>query len=70
MFWISAKLTLVMLCVVPPVSLGAVSVLESHHLPADSLEQVFYGRYLRKLSNLTQEAIGEMSKVSSSALDC
>lgn len=58
-----------MLCVVPPVSLGAVSVLESHHLPADSLEQVFYGRYLRKLSNLTQEAIGEMSKVSSSALE-
>jgi hypothetical protein len=25
MFWISAKLTFVMLCVVPPVSLGAVS---------------------------------------------
>jgi len=25
--------------------------------------QVFYGRYLRKLSNLTQEAVGEMSKV-------
>lgn len=47
MFWISAKLTLVMLCVVPPVSLAA----------------VFYGRYLRKLSNLTQEAMGEMSKV-------
>lgn len=36
-----------MLCVVPPISLGA----------------VFYGRYLRKLSNLTQEAIGDMSKV-------
>ncbi|WVR07858.1 hypothetical protein IAU60_004901 [Kwoniella sp. DSM 27419] len=47
MFWISAKLTLVMLCVVPPVSLGA----------------VFYGRYLRKLSNMTQEAVGDMSKV-------
>ena len=27
--------------------------------------QVFYGRYLRKLSNLTQEAVGEMSKVRS-----
>jgi hypothetical protein len=26
-------------------------------------DQVFYGRYLRKLSNLTQEAVGEMSKV-------
>jgi ATP-binding cassette subfamily B (MDR/TAP) protein 10 len=49
MFWISSKLTLVMLCVVPPISLGA----------------VFYGRYLRKLSNLTQEAIGDMSKVGS-----
>lgn len=47
MFWISSKLTFVMLCVVPPISLGA----------------VFYGRYLRKLSNLTQEAIGDMSKV-------
>jgi ATP-binding cassette subfamily B (MDR/TAP) protein 10 len=48
MFWISSKLTLVMLCVVPPISIGA----------------VFYGRYLRKLSNLTQEAIGDMSKAS------
>lgn len=47
MFWISSKLTLVMLCVVPPISIGA----------------VFYGRYLRKLSNLTQEAVGDMSKV-------
>ena len=25
--------------------------------------QVFYGRYLRKLSNQTQEALGEMNKV-------
>jgi hypothetical protein len=31
---------------------------------ADKTDQVFYGRYLRKLSNLTQEAIGDMSKVS------
>ncbi|AAW41541.1 hypothetical protein CNBB3900 [Cryptococcus deneoformans B-3501A] len=53
MFWISAKLTLVMLCVVPPVSLGA----------------VFYGRYLRKLSNLTQEAVGDMSKVAEEKLN-
>ncbi|WVQ77988.1 hypothetical protein IAT38_000069 [Cryptococcus sp. DSM 104549] len=53
MFWISAKLTIVMLCVVPPVSLGA----------------VFYGRYLRKLSNLTQEAVGDMSKVAEEKLN-
>lgn len=42
-----------MLCVVPPVSLGA----------------VFYGRYLRKLSNLTQEAVGDMSKVAEEKLN-
>ncbi|KAK1921914.1 ATP-binding cassette transporter [Papiliotrema laurentii] len=53
MFWISAKLTLVMLCVVPPVSLFA----------------VFYGRYLRKLSNITQEAIGDMSKTAEEKLN-
>lgn len=29
MFWISAKLTFVMLCVVPPVSLGAVHIVAS-----------------------------------------
>ena len=28
--------------------------------------KVFYGRYLRKLSNVTQEAIGDMSKARSS----
>lgn len=48
MVYISAKLTMVMLAVVPPVSIGA----------------VIYGRYLRKLSNQTQEALGDMSKVS------
>ncbi|KAK4686813.1 ATP-binding cassette, subfamily B (MDR/TAP), member 10, partial [Tremellales sp. Uapishka_1] len=53
MFWISAKLTMVMLVVVPPVSLGA----------------VFYGRYLRKLSNLTQEALGDMSKTAEEKLN-
>lgn len=47
MVYISAKLTMVMLAVVPPVSIGA----------------VIYGRYLRKLSNQTQEALGDMSKV-------
>ncbi|KAH9949263.1 P-loop containing nucleoside triphosphate hydrolase protein [Amylocystis lapponica] len=48
MFYISPKLTLLMLTVVPPVSLGA----------------VFYGRYLKKLSNKTQEALGDMTKAS------
>jgi ATP-binding cassette subfamily B (MDR/TAP) protein 10 len=53
MFWISSKLTLVMLCVVPPISFGA----------------VFYGRYLRKLSNKTQEALGDMSKTAEEKLN-
>ncbi|EPQ55212.1 hypothetical protein GLOTRDRAFT_138835 [Gloeophyllum trabeum ATCC 11539] len=52
MFYISPKLTLLMLAVVPPVSLGA----------------VFYGRYLKRLSNQTQEALGEMTKVAQEAL--
>jgi ABC-type multidrug transport system fused ATPase/permease subunit len=52
MVYISAKLTMVMLAVVPPVSIGA----------------VIYGRYLRKLSNQTQEALGDMSKVRAKAL--
>jgi ATP-binding cassette subfamily B (MDR/TAP) protein 10 len=53
MFWISSKLTAVMLCVVPPISLGA----------------VFYGRYLRKLSNKTQESLGDMSKTAEEKLN-
>ncbi|KAJ7350634.1 P-loop containing nucleoside triphosphate hydrolase protein [Mycena albidolilacea] len=52
MFYISPTLTMLMLVVVPPVSLGA----------------VFYGRYLKKLSNQTQEAVGEMTKVASESL--
>ncbi|KAF8339323.1 P-loop containing nucleoside triphosphate hydrolase protein [Amanita rubescens] len=52
MFYISPHLTMLMLAVVPPVSLGA----------------VFYGRYLKKLSNQTQAAVGEMTKVGSEAL--
>lgn len=52
MFYVSPTLTMLMLAVVPPVSLGA----------------VFYGRYLKKLSNQTQEAIGDMTKVASEAL--
>ncbi|KAI6029212.1 hypothetical protein PISMIDRAFT_686392 [Pisolithus microcarpus 441] len=52
MFYLSPQLTLLMLGIVPPVSLGA----------------VWYGRYLRKLSNQTQEAMGEMAKVAQESL--
>ncbi|KAJ7287094.1 P-loop containing nucleoside triphosphate hydrolase protein [Mycena rebaudengoi] len=52
MFYVSPTLTMLMLTIVPPVSLGA----------------VFYGRYLKKLSNQTQEAVGEMTKVASESL--
>ncbi|OSC98781.1 P-loop containing nucleoside triphosphate hydrolase protein [Trametes coccinea BRFM310] len=52
MFYISPTLTLLMLTVVPPISLGV----------------VFYGRYLKKLSNRTQEALGDMTKVAQEAL--
>ncbi|KAG2016080.1 ATP-binding cassette transporter [Coprinopsis cinerea AmutBmut pab1-1] len=52
MIYVSPTLTLLMLGVVPPVSLGA----------------VFYGRYLKKLSNQTQEAVGEMTKVANESL--
>ncbi|KAJ3555280.1 hypothetical protein NM688_g2661 [Phlebia brevispora] len=52
MFYISPQLTLLMLAVVPPVSLGA----------------VFYGKYLKRLSNRTQEALGEMTKVAQESL--
>ncbi|KIP08710.1 hypothetical protein PHLGIDRAFT_104024 [Phlebiopsis gigantea 11061_1 CR5-6] len=52
MFYISPQLTVLMLAVVPPVSLGA----------------VFYGRYLKRLSNKTQEALGEMTKVAQESL--
>ncbi|KAI0050836.1 hypothetical protein FA95DRAFT_1587582 [Auriscalpium vulgare] len=52
MFYLSPHLTLLMLGVVPPISLGA----------------VFYGRYLKKLSNQTQEALGDMTKVAQESL--
>ncbi|VDC03008.1 unnamed protein product [Peniophora sp. CBMAI 1063] len=52
MFYVSPHLTLLVLALVPPISFGA----------------VFYGRYLKKLSHRTQEAVGEMSKVASEAL--
>ncbi|KZT04839.1 uncharacterized protein LAESUDRAFT_703148 [Laetiporus sulphureus 93-53] len=52
MFYISPQLTLLMLTIVPPVSLGV----------------VFYGRYIKKLSTRTQEALGEMTKVAQESL--
>lgn len=52
MFWISAKLTLLMLAVVPPAAIGA----------------VFYGRYLRDLTHKTQDAVGEMTKTAEERL--
>ncbi|TDL16129.1 hypothetical protein BD410DRAFT_731753 [Rickenella mellea] len=52
MFYLSPTLTVLMLAVVPPVSLGA----------------VFYGRYIKRLSNRTQEALGDMTKVATEAL--
>ncbi|TFY79601.1 hypothetical protein EWM64_g4409 [Hericium alpestre] len=52
MFYLSPQLTLFMLSVVPPISLGA----------------VFYGRYLKRLSNKTQEALGDMTKVAQESL--
>ncbi|KAH9066008.1 P-loop containing nucleoside triphosphate hydrolase protein [Lactarius deliciosus] len=52
MLYISSHLTFLMLTIVPPISLGA----------------VFYGRYLKKLSNKTQEALGDMTKVAQEAL--
>jgi ABC-type multidrug transport system fused ATPase/permease subunit len=52
MFFISAKLTAVMLLIVPPITLGA----------------VFYGRFLKKLSRETQKAVGEMVATSEERL--
>ena len=64
MLYISSHLTFLMLAIVPPISLGAVGVIFAHfysHL--SSFNKVFYGRYLKRLSNKTQEALGDMSKV-------
>ncbi|CAE6512041.1 unnamed protein product [Rhizoctonia solani] len=47
MFYLSPTLTALMLAIVPPVSLGAFA----------------YGRYLKRLSNRTQEGLGDMTKV-------
>lgn len=53
MFYISSKLTLVMMCVIPPAALGA----------------AFYGRFLRNLTNRTQEAVGEMTRTAEERLN-
>lgn len=63
MFYLSPTLTLLMLTVVPPVSLGAVREFVASVFCLLMCSQVFYGRYLKQLSNKTQEAVGEMTKV-------
>jgi ABC-type multidrug transport system fused ATPase/permease subunit len=52
MYLISPSLTLVMLFVIPPISIGS----------------FFYGRFIRKLSLKTQEAMGSMSKLAEERL--
>lgn len=52
MFYISGKLTALMLFIVPPSAIGA----------------VFYGRYLKKLSRRTQKQIGEMIAIAEERL--
>ena len=51
-FLLSSKLTLLMMAVVPPAAVGA----------------VFYGRYLRDLTNKTQEAVGNMTRLAEERL--
>lgn len=52
MYLISPTLTLVMLFIIPPISIGS----------------FFYGRFIRKLSLKTQEAMGNMSKLAEERL--
>ncbi|AAW46499.1 ATP-binding cassette, sub-family b, member 10, mitochondrial precursor, putative [Cryptococcus deneoformans JEC21] len=52
MWLISPTLTVVMLCIIPPIALGT----------------FFYGRFIRKLSLKTQEAMGGMSKLAEERL--
>ncbi|KAK4688096.1 ATP-binding cassette, subfamily B (MDR/TAP), member 10, partial [Tremellales sp. Uapishka_1] len=52
MYLISPSLTIVMLFVIPPISIGS----------------FFYGRYIRTLSLKTQEAMGNMSKLAEERL--
>ncbi|TIA87602.1 hypothetical protein E3P99_03092 [Wallemia hederae] len=53
MFFISSKLTTVMLAIVPPIAIGA----------------VFYGRYLKRLSTASQDALAEASNLASERLN-
>ncbi|WVF71235.1 protoheme IX farnesyltransferase [Kwoniella sp. CBS 6097] len=52
MYLISPTLTYVMLCIIPPIAVGT----------------FFYGRFIRKLSLKTQEAMGGMSKLAEERL--
>ncbi|KAK8864612.1 protoheme IX farnesyltransferase [Kwoniella newhampshirensis] len=52
MWLISPTLTVVMLCIIPPIAIGT----------------FFYGRFIRKLSLRTQEAMGGMSKLAEERL--
>ncbi|TIB78704.1 hypothetical protein E3Q22_02457 [Wallemia mellicola] len=53
MFFISSKLTTVMLAIVPPIAIGA----------------VFYGRYLKRLSTASQDALADASNLASERLN-
>ena len=67
MLYISSHLTFLMLAIIPPISLGVVGTcLNSSFVCMCSPwhNQVFYGRYWKKLSNKMQEALGNMSKAS------
>ena len=52
MYLISPTLTVVMLCIIPPIAIGS----------------FFYGRFIRTLSLRTQEAMGNMSKLAEERL--
>lgn len=52
MLYLSTKLTLMMMCVIPPAALGA----------------AFYGRFLRNLTNRTQDAVGSMTRTAEERL--
>ncbi|TIA69522.1 hypothetical protein E3P91_03569 [Wallemia ichthyophaga] len=52
MFFISSKLTTVMLTIVPPIAIGA----------------VFYGRYLKRLSTASQDALADASNLANERL--
>ncbi|KAJ1674369.1 ATP-binding cassette permease mdl1 [Spiromyces aspiralis] len=52
MLYMSPKLTMVMMSIVPPIAIYA----------------VIYGRYIKKLSNKTQESLGDITKVAEERL--